>query len=77
MVRDAGPGLTPAQVYPSVRWAFGALEVVHSRYRDYRFRAEDNTPDNRPAARFVLGPPVSLTAAPELRSSGVVRCSAE
>lgn len=63
----SGPGLTPAQVYPAVRWAFGALEVVDSRYEDYRFRAEDNTADNSSAARFVLGSPISLAMTPELR----------
>lgn len=68
----AGPGLTPAQIYPAVRWAFGALEVVDSRYRDYRFKAEDNTADNSSAARFVLGPPVPLTAAPDLRLAGAL-----
>lgn len=63
----AGPGLTRAQVYPAVRWAFGALEVVDSRFRDYRFRLEDNTADNSSSARFVLGPAVPLAAVPELR----------
>jgi 2-keto-4-pentenoate hydratase len=56
----SGPGLTPAQVYPAIRWAFGALEVVDSRCRDYRFLAEDNTADNSSTARFVLGSPISL-----------------
>ena len=68
----AGPGLTPARVCPAIHWAFGALEVVDSRFRDYRFRAEDNTADNSSAARFVLGLPVSLAAAPDLRLAGVV-----
>jgi 2-keto-4-pentenoate hydratase len=68
----ASPGLIPAQIYPAVRWAFGALEVVDSRYRDYRFRAEDNTADNSSAARFVLGPPISLAAAPDIRLAGAL-----
>lgn len=68
----AGPDLIPAQIYPSVRWAFGALEVVDSRYQNYRFRAEDNTADNSSAARFVLGPPTSLAAAPDLRLAGAL-----
>ncbi|MEW6635314.1 MAG: fumarylacetoacetate hydrolase family protein [Actinomycetota bacterium] len=63
----AGPGLTRAEVYPAVRLAFAALEVVDSRFRDYRFRLEDNTADNSSAARFVLGPPVHLASAPDLR----------
>ncbi len=66
----SGTGLTPAQVYPAIRWAFGALEVVDSRCRDYRFLAEDNTADNSSTARFVLGSPISLTT--ELRLVSVV-----
>lgn len=68
----AGPGLTPAGVYSAVRWAFGALEVVDSRYRDYRFLAADNTADNSSAARFVLGRPISLGAATDLRLAGAL-----
>lgn len=67
-----GPGLVPTMVRPAVRWAFGALEVVDSRYQNYRFRAEDNTADNSSAARFVLGPPTSLAAAPDLRLAGAL-----
>lgn len=67
-----GPGLTVATVYSAVRWAFGALEVVDSRYRDYRFRAVDNTADNSSAARFVLGPPVSVSKAGDLRLAGAL-----
>lgn len=68
----AGPGMIPAQIYPSVRWAFGALEIVDSRYQNYRFRAEDNTADNSSAARFVLGPPICLSATPDLRLAGAL-----
>lgn len=68
----SGPGLTPAEVYPAVRWAFGALEIVDSRYLDYRFRMVDNTADNSSAARFVLGCPVALQAVPDLRLAGVL-----
>lgn len=68
----SGPGLTPEMVYPALRWAFGALEIVDSRFRDYRFRAPDNTADNSSAARFVLGQPVSLAAVPDLRLAGAL-----
>ncbi len=67
----SGPGLAPQWVCPAIRWAFGALEVVDSRYRDYRFRASDNIADNSSAARFVLGRPVSLAATPDPRLAGV------
>ena len=68
----AGPELTPTAVYPAIRWAFGALEVVDSRYRDYRFLAADNTADNSSAARFVLGSAVSLGTVPDLRLVGTL-----
>ena len=68
----AGPDLSQAQIYQAVRWVFGAMEVVDSRYRDYRFRAEDNTADNSSAARFVLGTPISLATAPDLRLVGAL-----
>jgi 2-keto-4-pentenoate hydratase len=64
----SGPGLTRTSVYPAVRWASGALEVVDSRYQDYRFLVADNSS----AVRFVLGSPISLTAVPELRLVGAV-----
>jgi len=68
----AGPGLTRAEVYPAIRLAFAALEVVDSRFRDYRFRLEDNTADNSSAARFVLGAGVSLASVPDLRLVGAL-----
>jgi 2-keto-4-pentenoate hydratase len=68
----AGPGLTPAAAYAAVRWAFGALEVVDSRYVDYRFLAVDNIADNSSAARFVLGSPVALGDARDLRLTGAL-----
>ncbi len=68
----SGPGMNRTSVYPAVRWAFGAVEVVDSRYHDFRFLAADNTADNSSAARFVLGSPVSLTTVPELRLVGAV-----
>ncbi len=68
----AGPGLTLTAVYPAIRWAFGALEVVDSRYRDYRFLAVDNIADNSSAARFVLGSAVPFSAVPDLRLAGAL-----
>lgn len=51
----AGPGVTPLHAMRAVRWLAPALEIVDSRFRDYRFRAADNTADNSSAARVVLG----------------------
>lgn len=68
----SGPGLKPTDVYPAVRWAFGAIEVVDSRFHDYRFQAQDNIADNSSAARFVLGDPVFLTAVHKPRLAGAI-----
>ena len=51
----AGPGVTPLQALQATRCVAPALEIVDSRFRDYRFRAADNTADNSSAARVVLG----------------------
>jgi len=66
-----GPGLTPSQVLPAVRWVAPALEVVDSRYRDYRFRAVDNIADNSSASRYIVGRFQPLGAV-DLRTAGVV-----
>lgn len=50
----AGAGLS--EVAAAVGQARGALEVVDSVWRDYRFRIEDNTADGSSAAGAVLGP---------------------
>lgn len=68
----SGPGLAPETVYPAVRWAFGAIEIVDSRYQAYRFLGVDNIADNSSAARFVLSPPTLLSAASNLRLAGVL-----
>lgn len=67
-----GPGLTVAAASAAVRWVFGAVEVVDSRFADYRFRAADNTADNSSAARFVLGPGAPLGSVPDLRLCGAL-----
>lgn len=66
-----GPGLTPAEVALAVQWVAPALEVVDSRFRDYRFRAVDNIADNSSASRYILGRFHPLGAA-DLRTAGVV-----
>jgi 2-keto-4-pentenoate hydratase len=63
-----GPGVSAPHARSAVRWAMPALEVVDSRFRDYRFRLPDNTADNSSAARFVLGEPRSLEDLADLRS---------
>lgn len=37
-----------------------AIEIVDSRFQDYRFKAEDNIADNSSAAGYALGKPVAF-----------------
>ena len=53
-VTDAG------QTGAAVASVHAALEIVDTRYEAYRFKAADNIADNSSAARFVIGPPMSL-----------------
>lgn len=48
-----------------------ALEIVDTRYLEYRFGAVDNIADNSSAARFVVGAAVSPDALPDLGAVGV------
>ena len=45
--------------------------MVDSRYRDFKFRSQDNIADNSSAAGVVLGAPVSIRGI-DLRRVGVV-----
>lgn len=51
----AGPGITAHDVLDATRWVCGGLEVIDSRYEDFRFRLPDVVADNTSAARFALG----------------------
>ncbi len=44
-----------SDLFELVDAVFPALEIVDTRYHDYRFRYEDNVADNSSAAGFVLG----------------------
>ena len=47
-----------ADVLAAVRWMVPALEIVDSRYADFKFRSHDNIADNSSAAMVALGSPV-------------------
>lgn len=51
----SGPATTAAHVLAATEAVVGCLEVVDSRFRDFRFRAQDNIADNSSSARYVLG----------------------
>ena len=51
-----GPGVTAATAMAAVDMVFGGLEIIDSRYRDFRFTLPDVVADNASSAKFVLGP---------------------
>lgn len=53
--RLSGP-VSPAQALAAVRAVAPAIEVIDSRYRDFKFSLPDVIADNTSASAFVLGP---------------------
>jgi 2-keto-4-pentenoate hydratase len=54
----AGPATTADDVLAATDAVMVAIEVLDSRYRDYRFTLPDVVADDASAARWVVGPPV-------------------
>ena len=52
-----------------------ALEIVDTRYEAYKFKAADNIADNSSAARFVIGPAMSLPPDANLATLPVRLCA--
>jgi 2-oxo-3-hexenedioate decarboxylase len=71
--RLAGPRVTVADVLSATDAVTGALEIIDSRYRDFRFTLADAVADNASSAAFVLGP---LTH-PGNQDLSLVGCSLE
>lgn len=67
----SGASVTAADVLAATRGVAAAIEVIDSRYRDYRFTPPDVVADNTSAARFVVGAPVAPGGI-DLRLVGVV-----
>jgi len=67
----AGPHVTAADVVSASSGVAVGIEVLDSRYRDYRFTMADVVADNTSAGRFVVGAPVP-PAGIDLRLVGVV-----
>ena len=56
----AGPGITGPRAMASVAAVHAGVEVIDSRFRDFRFTLPDVVADNTSAARFAVDPtPVS------------------
>jgi 2-oxo-3-hexenedioate decarboxylase len=54
--RLEGPGVSCAQAMSAVESVWGGVEIIDSRYRDFRFTAGDVAADNASSAAFVTGP---------------------
>lgn len=54
--RLSGPGVTAATALAAVDRVYGGVEIIDSRYRDYRFKLPDAVADNGSSAYFTLGP---------------------
>jgi 2-oxo-3-hexenedioate decarboxylase len=54
----AGPAVTASGVLAATAGVAVGLEILDSRYRDYKFTMPDVVADNASAGRFVVGPPV-------------------
>ena len=67
----AGPHVTAADVVSASSGVAVGIEVLDSRYRDYKFTMPDVVADNTSAGRFVVGTPVPPTGI-DLRLVGVV-----
>ncbi|WP_375088746.1 2-keto-4-pentenoate hydratase [Peribacillus sp. RS7] len=50
-----GPDITSEQVLEKTQWVVPALEIIDSRYKDFRFQLSDVIADNTSASRVLLG----------------------
>ncbi len=55
LARDLEGPVTPAQALDAVECCCCALELIDSRYKDFKFTLEDVVADNASSSRFVLG----------------------
>lgn len=51
-----GPGVTPAQALDAVGSVLAGVEVIDSRYRNFRFTHQDVVADNASSGAYVTGP---------------------
>jgi 2-oxo-3-hexenedioate decarboxylase len=72
MGRDlSGPAVTAAEVLAATAGVATGIEILDSRFRDYRFTMPDVIADNASAGRYVVGAPVPPDGI-DLRLAGVV-----
>ena len=67
-----GPGCHLAAVLAAIDFVIPGIEVIDSRYRDFKFDLKSVVADNTSAARFVVGGQPMRIAGVDLRTVGVV-----
>lgn len=72
--RLAGPGVTAARAMSAVGRVHGGIEIIDSRYRDFRFTLPDVVADNASSARYATG---SIELAPEHLDLALEACLVE
>lgn len=70
--RDLTGPVTPAEALQAVGGVCAALEVIDSRYRDFKFTLPDVVADNTSAVLFVLGDVVKPPHSVNLGNLGIV-----
>jgi 2-oxo-3-hexenedioate decarboxylase len=66
-----GPGITGAQVLAATEYVVAALEIIDSRYENFKFTLSDVIADNASSSRIILGKKVTRPADLELDLLGV------
>lgn len=67
-----GPGCTVADVLAATDFVMPSIEIIDSRYRDFKFDLKSVVADNCSSSRFVLGGQRLDVASLNLRTTGVV-----
>jgi 2-oxo-3-hexenedioate decarboxylase len=72
--RLSGPGVTAPRAMSAVGRVYGGIEIIDSRYRDFRFTLPDVVADNASSARYLIG---SIGLAPEQLDLALEACLVE
>lgn len=67
-----GPGITPEDVLAATESVMPCIEIVDSRIRDWKIRAQDTIADNASSGLFVLGAEAKPPAGFDFFSCGLV-----
>ncbi|QIL78776.1 2-oxo-3-hexenedioate decarboxylase [Diaphorobacter sp. HDW4A] len=67
-----GPGCNIADVLAATDFVLPGIEVIDSRYRDFKFDLKSVVADNTSAARFVVGGQAQRPESVDLRTVGIV-----